>query len=181
MEQSEVFKNMEDAKTTILPAVIEDVNSNGFVLSAYLTRHKLVPTKENFLVAINACLHELTWTVKPAKLVFEENNAKPIKLESNVKIVEDNHKKQIADEAQRKQNEENARYEQLVGQTIAGYVHTDKFGRKVFSATETFQRTFSATANLMRKQGFLPKAIYERVLADRTAQEAADEKRRERV
>jgi len=178
----QVWANFQVAQKRMLPAKLADSQAAGLRIAAYMKEKNLEPTPENFYsVCANGLIRDLPWATKPAKLLAIEANERPIKQQSNVQVGEEIHRKNIAAEAKKKQDEENAYYEKLVGETIAGYVFVDRQGRKVYSKTETFQRALSVTANQMRKQGSLPKAIYERMSADKAAREAADEAARERI
>lgn len=180
--KEQVWANFAAARQRMLPAKLADSQASGFRITAYFKEKGLEPTADNFYRVIsNALLRELPWEIKPAKLLMIEANERPLKQQSNVQVSDEIHRKNLAAEAKQKQDEENAYYEKLVGETIAGYVFVDRQGRKVYSKTETFQRALSVTANQMRKQGSLPKAIYERMSADKAAREAADEAARERI
>jgi hypothetical protein len=77
----QVLAELNKAQERIKPAVMADTPANGLALSKYLTENGLAPTAENFYTAINALVtlspKSLTWVVKPAKLVAQEQNERP--------------------------------------------------------------------------------------------------------
>src|SRR5712692_6388152 len=77
MAIEEIVAAVNEARARIKTGVLADVQSNGLALSAYLTKHKLEPTPDNFYKAITVLANTLVWVVKPAALVAAEQNKRP--------------------------------------------------------------------------------------------------------
>jgi hypothetical protein len=78
----QVVANFNAMKERIKPAVLREVPDNGNLITAYIQRNKLAPTAENFHKAVKSLMKFLNWLVKPARLLAEEQNDRPITIES---------------------------------------------------------------------------------------------------
>jgi hypothetical protein len=120
---------LKKIKTGVLKNSPEDIAFIERLVTQHILANQLEPTEANFSEAFNALVNVLPWAVKPAKLIAQEQNARPATITSAQKSETEFGAKLRAGEkvdAQAKANEESVKQAKSL---IAGYLPTKTTAR----------------------------------------------------
>jgi hypothetical protein len=122
---NELLKKFADR---LLPAKLKNTHRNGLLLSDFCVSRGLPINADTMYDAAKAIYATLDWTVKPAKLVLEEQNDKPAKAVPIQTLENDLEKKRRAGEAADKYATEQSEYEQSALELVAQFLPYTKRG-----------------------------------------------------
>lgn len=155
MEIPEIVVAVTEARARIKSGILADIPSNGHALTAYLMKHKLEPTANNFYAAIGALTGSLVWTVKPAALVLSENANKPAAAENPREIEAARQAVIKADEQKAKIEKEFSELVRQCEDLIASYHPHKKNGALDYPERDSSQAKWKASLADARKRNDL--------------------------